>query len=127
MRRIIPLPILLIALSSCEKYSPETVAALQASQAEWEGVYASLAGEINQPAIDSARNTLKGIHESQKARGKDNALMTGQVGDVLAVIDLHLNQRKEGGAWSEAAAGIYTGQIQRAFKTAIDTEESKRR
>lgn len=126
MRRIIPIPILLIAFASCEKYSSETVAALQASQVEWEGVYASLSGEVSQPAIDSARNTLKAIQAAQAARGKDNLLMTSQVGDVLAVIDLHLEQRRNA-VWSEAVAKIFTEQMQRAFAVAIKTEEAKRR
>lgn len=116
----------LFLLAGCEPYSPETVIALDRCQAAVKALYASFEFDLDSKAVENVRSLLGTFKRAQEMRGKDNKLMTGQAADLLAIFELHVKHRTDGGPWTPKAVELHTKTVNEAFQIAIRTEEAKR-
>ena len=113
--------------AGCEPYSPETVMALEGRQTSLSALYATFGGEVDWKEVEAEQAALGTILEAQRARGKDNAIMTSQVADLKGLVDLHIEHRRKDGPWSAKAIEIHTSNLKRAFDLAIKTEKAKQK
>jgi hypothetical protein len=107
-------------------YSPDTVKALEDLRDRAVTLYVALGSDaIPEKDIQAIKQDIDRLAATQAAR-PSNTMMTGQLGEIQNILDIHLKQRRDAGKWSPSMVEKATNQVTRAFESAIRIESARK-